>query len=292
MGFRYRGYSRTELDNQYSPSTRTANMREILTEYAVRSARARAARPGHSQLRYGPEPREALDLFAADQPDAPLLVFVHGGYWQELSKDESGFPAEGLSGASYAAVGYGLAPEYQLSEIVGQVRRGLWWLIAHAAELGFSPRRIHLAGHCAGACLVAAALQTGWLPDGSHPADVFSSAILLSGVYDLRPLQRTYVNDNVGLTPAQAAELSPLLHLPDRLPQLIVARGEAETDEFARQHDDLVRCAAPRASSVEEFVVAHRNHFDLPFDLDDPATVLGSAVFRRLGLSREPLIRP
>jgi arylformamidase len=281
---RYRGYDQAELDRQYSPSSRVPDISVFLHEYATRSELARAGRPVVRHLRYGPEPRETLDFFPADRPDAPLLVFVHGGYWQELSKDESAFPARGLTGAAFAALGYGLAPDYRLDEIVTHVRRGLWWLVRHAEELGVLPTKIHLAGHCAGAHLVAMALRPGWLPDGRHPCDVFAGATLLSGVYDLRPLRLTYVNTPLGLTAADARELSPALAPPDRLPPLTVARGGVETEEFVRQHNEFVRLATPSAAEVLDIVVPHRNHFDIPFDLDDPATALGAAVFARLDI--------
>jgi arylformamidase len=132
------------------------------------------------------------------------------------------------------------------------------------------------------------ALLDGWTPDGRSPADVFASAILLSGVYDIEPVRLTYVNGPLGLDRADATRLSPINHLPDRLPSLVVARGGAETDEFARQHDGFVATASGRAPVVRELVVPHRNHFDIPFDLDDPATELGELVAGELtSLRRE-----
>lgn len=136
----------------------------------------------------------------------------------------------------------GLAPEYRLDEI-GQVRRGIWWLVEHARDLGVDSRRITLAGSSAGAHLVLMALLDGWMPAGMHPADVFAGAILLSSVYDLEPVRLTYVNEPLGLDADAAARLSPIRHLPDRLPPLVIARGGAETAEFARQYSDLVKAA-------------------------------------------------
>ncbi|MFI0809553.1 alpha/beta hydrolase [Streptomyces echinatus] len=261
-------------------------MPAILAEYTTRSALTRTELPVHAGIRYGALPCESLDFFPARGPRAPLLAFVHGGYWQELGKDDSSFPARRLvpAGAAFAAIGYGLAPRYRLDEIVDQVRRAVRWLVEHAQDLGFDGERIVLAGSSAGAHLALMALLDGWMPGGTQPADVIAGAVLLSGVYDLEPLRLTYVNEPLGLDSEAAARLSPIRHLPDRLPPLVVARGGAETAEFARQHRALVEAATTRSAAVHDLVITHRNHFDITFDLDDPASDLGAAVLHRLGL--------
>ncbi|QRP47962.1 alpha/beta hydrolase [Amycolatopsis sp. FDAARGOS 1241] len=283
----YGGYHQADLDRQYSPSSCVADISTFLTAYAVQSAQTRTEVPVRTDILYGSLPCETVDFFSAPGPDAPLLVFVHGGYWRELSKSDSSFPARGLvpAGAAFAAIDYGLAPEYRLDEIVGQVRRGIWWLVENARDLGVDSRRITLAGSSAGAHLVLMALLDGWMPAGTHPTDVFAGAILLSGVYDLEPVRHTYVNEPLGLDADAAARLSPIRHLPDRLPPLVIARGGAETAEFARQHSDLVKAATSRSAAVSDLVITHRNHFDITFDLDDPDSELGAAVLRQLGLS-------
>ncbi|WP_093807428.1 alpha/beta hydrolase [Streptomyces sp. Ncost-T6T-1] len=261
-------------------------MSAFLTRYTTRSARTRNELPVNAGIPYGPLPCERLDFFPAPGPKAPLLVFVHGGYWQELGKDDSSFPARRLvpAGAAFAAIGYGLAPRYRIDEIVDQVRRAVRWLVEHAQDLGVDSERIVLAGSSAGAHLALMALLDGWMPKGTRPVDVIAGAVLLSGVYDLEPVRLTYVNEPLGLDADAAARLSPIRHLPDRLPPLVVARGGAETAEFARQHRELVEAAIPRSAVVHDLVITHRNHFDITFDLDDPASDLGAAVLRQLGL--------
>ncbi|KUJ68023.1 hypothetical protein ACZ90_22490 [Streptomyces albus subsp. albus] len=286
----YGPYDQEELDRQYSPSSCVTDISLFLDEYTRRSEETRKALPARTGLPYGTQPCETLDFFPATAPDAPLLVFVHGGYWRELSKDDSSFPARGLvpSGVAFAALDYGLAPAYRLEEIVDQVRRGLDWLLRHAAELGVDGRRVHLSGSSAGAHLVLMSLLGDWLPGGRHPAAAFAGATLLSGVYDLEPLRLTYVNEPLGLDAAAARRLSPIRRLPDRLPPLIVARGGAETDEFRRQHDELIEAAAPLAPGVRGLVIEHRNHFDITYDLGDPHTVLGAAVLAQISAGGRP----
>lgn len=268
------------LDRLYSPSTLVDDLPGYLRRYAELSARARRDHAVLTGLSYGDDPAELLDFFPAARPDAPLLVFVHGGYWQELGKDDSSFAAPGFlaAGAAFAALGYGLAPEYRLDEIVAMVRRALRWLTGNAAGLGVDPRAVFVAGTSAGAHLALTALCV----DPSLCERV-AGAILLSGVYDLRPLVRTYVNDALRLTESAALRNSPLLRLPAHLPPIVLARGGVETTEFIRQHEEIAVALTDR-TLVKEVVSVDRNHFDLPFDLADPATELGRTVLARLGL--------
>jgi arylformamidase len=278
----YRGMPLAELEAQYSPSSRVQDLSWFLAEYAHRSEAARSGSQVRVGLRYGTGARETLDYFPAGAPDAPLHVYVHGGYWQELSKDESAFAAPGFAaqGINFVALGYGLAPECSLDEIVAQVRGGLAWLLSRSGELGFDPRRVFLSGSSAGAHLVAMALLPGWVPGGGHPADLFAGAVLLSGIYDLEPLLPTYVNAKIGMDAVVARRNSPIFALPDRLPPVIVARGGVETEEFARQHEEFVLAIAERGGAAQDLVIERRNHFDLPFDLGDRETRLGHAVSR------------
>lgn len=277
---RYRGYDLPELERQYSPSSCIPDLNVYLRQYDELSAAARAGLTVHRGIEYGPKPQQQLDFFPATRPGAPLMVYVHGGYWQQLTKDDSSFPAAGLvpAGAAFAALGYGLAPRYPMEQIVEMVLDGLWWIASNLDKLPGRPSSVHLSGSSAGAHLVAMALLDGWLPDGRAAADVFASATLLSGIYDLEPLVPTYINDALGLDRPAATGLSPLRRLPVRLPTLIVARGHNETNEFARQHDEFVRAAAPRCAKLTTLVVRDRNHFDLPLDLGRPGSSLWQEV--------------
>jgi arylformamidase len=251
------------LDRDYSPSTCVADLRVYLEEYARRSRAARAA--GYRRLRYGTRPEQVADLFPGDSPDAPLMVYVHGGYWQELGREESAFAAADFrrEGMAFAALGYGLAPRYPLDEIVAMVREGVRWLTARARG------PVHLSGSSAGAHLVTMALLDG---------PPVAGAVLLSGVYELGELRHTYVNAALGLDAAAAARNSPLRRLPDRLPPLVVAVGDNETAAFTRQHHGFVAAAGSRTPELVSFIARGRNHFDLPLDLGRRGTPLGDPV--------------
>ncbi|WP_245588980.1 MULTISPECIES: alpha/beta hydrolase [Actinoalloteichus] len=288
MAVDWRDYDRDELARQYSPSSRVDDIGPYLADYARRSDEARRDLVVHRDLSYGTDPEQAFDYFPASRAGAPLHVFVHGGYWQELSRHDSAFPALDLvpAGAAFVALGYGLAPAHDLAEIVASVSLGIRRLCQHRSELPGTPSEVHLSGTSAGAHLVASALLDveGWRRDGLDPSRDVASATLLSGVYELEPLRHTYVNDALGLDAAAAAAHSPLLALRSPLPPLLVALGRNETEEFGRQHREFVDRARAVGTEVTDVVVPGRDHFDLPLDLGRRGTVVGDAVRRRMRL--------
>lgn len=277
---------RTVLDLMYSPSSLVPDAGIILKRCAERSRRAREDLLIDSDVAYGPRSCERLDLFGnpGTSQQAPVLAYVHGGYWQELSKDVSAFAAPDLvpAGLAVAVIGYGLAPDYQLDEITSMVRRAVGWLIDNAPALGLEARRIHLAGSSAGAHLVAEAV-TGQTAEHRRLRESIAGVILLSGIYELEPLISTYVNDALRLDTAAASRCSPLRRDPLILPPAVIARGGVETEAFIREHATVVEWWARRAP-VTDLVVEHRNHFDLPLDIGSRASSLGQAVRSQLGI--------
>ena len=273
---------------EYSPSRIVPEFRSILAEYRRLSEVAKRSLPCELNVRYGDAESEVLHHFPPRRGESPLLVYVHGGHWQELSIDDSCFAARALveQGAGLVAVGYRLAPEGTLDAMVSSVARALDWVVANASALGGTPQTIHAAGSSAGAHLLAMAL-------GSAPpaASVrLAGVALLSGVYDLSLIRLTYVNDALELTEADARRNSPIHFLPIRAAEVLVARGETETSEYRSQHALLVAAlrraggTAARGAVVRSVVCRGRNHFDLPLGLGDPQDELGRAVLRQMRL--------
>jgi arylformamidase len=274
----------SRLDAEYSPSRLVPDHRSILAEYRRLSDVAKRTLPCELNVRYGDSEGELLHHFPPREDGAPLLVYVHGGHWQELSIDDSCFAAPALvdRGAGLVALGYRLAPEGTLDAMVASVARGLEWVVANAPALGGTARSVYAAGSSAGAHLLAMALSTA---PAAAPVRL-AGAALLSGVYDLDRIRLTYVNDALGLTEEDARRNSPVRFLPISADEVLVARGETETDEYRRQHDLLVaalRRAGPEAE-VRSLVCGTRNHFDLPLGLGDPDDELGRAMLRTMGV--------
>lgn len=288
----WRTWDTATREREYSPSSCIGgNYQPHIAAYAERSAAARVRFAGSAarlNLAYGAAGTQRLDLFVppdSASPEAakgaarrppPLLVFIHGGYWQELSKEESSFAAiDALGqGFAFAALDYTLAPAATVAAMVAECRQALVWLHAQAGALGFDPERIVVAGSSAGAHLAAMCA----LP-GTQAAHVVRGAVLVSGIYEVEPLVGTSINDALGLDAAAARAVSPALAAGLRgFPPSVVCWGEVETAEFKRQGRDFASRLRQAGSRCEVFEAPARNHFDVILDLADPATRLGAAA--------------
>lgn len=266
----YRGMERAALDAAYNNRAAVPRFAEISAERAQRSARVRGTRAGRYDLRYGETPRERLDFFPAASPHAPVLAFIHGGYWQSNDKETSSFLAEGplARGFAVALVEYTLAPEADIGRIIGEVRRAVDWLAANAAVLGGDPARIYVSGHSAGGHLAAAALDRPGV----------AGVLPISGLYDLEPIRLCYLNEKLGLTDDSARRHSPLLHLPERSPPLVVAVGAAELPELVRQSADYAAALAARGLPARYLPLAGHDHFTVLEELARPEGALCAAL--------------
>jgi arylformamidase len=214
-----------------------------------------------------------IDFFPApmSQSNAGLLVFIHGGYWQELSKNESCFlaPAWHKAGFAHAVIGYTLAPTATVAQIAEQCAAALEWLKAQAQSLGFDSNRIVAAGSSAGAYLVAACATRVSL----------KGIVPISGIYDVAPLIGTSINAALGLDPASAASLN-LMTVTSQFAPSVIAYGEIETLEFKRQSQSFAALLRSRGTKCDSFEIPSRNHFDVVHELADPSTSLFAATLQ------------
>ncbi len=279
----WKKFSRAELERQYSPSSCVDNLDELILAYGVKSREAKARADHRKDLEYGEHPDEKLDYFPAKHLSSPLHVFIHGGYWQQLSKNESCFAAADFvsEGISFAAPDYSLAPTASISGMVDQCRRALQWLYNNAADLGFDRKRIYISGSSAGAHLATMVLLTNWDQYGL-PADVIKGATLMSGIYDLRPLCKTYINEPLHLNEDSALELSPLFMVPPDGPPAIICWGEHETDEFKRQSREFHSAYTAQNNQAMMLEVPGANHFDIVHHLAAPKSGLGKLVLGQM----------
>lgn len=261
----YRGFSQSELEREYSPSSMIGgDLTPYMDSYAALSARARAQMAVQEDLAYGVSPTQVLDFFPAKGAGAPLHVFVHGGYWQALSQRESAMMAPALIDAehSIATLNYTLAPDARIGDMVGECRDALLWLASHAETLGFDPSRITLSGHSAGAQLVSM-VMAGSANDLARVGLRVRDVILISGVYDLEPISLTSANEPLQLTPVEVNDLSPIRNLPRPGPRYHVAVAERDTPEFVRQSRDYAELLRKAGHSVSFDLKRGMHHFDI-----------------------------
>ncbi|XP_078510001.1 kynurenine formamidase [Lissotriton helveticus] len=260
------------LEEQYSPSCWSLRMdKDAVIESHVRemtegTQRSRGIAHTLLNIPYGSEDGEKLDIYLPSKSiDAfPLLVYIHGGYWQELSKEESGFLAAPMvaKGIAVVAVDYDIAPKGHMDLIVSQVRRS----IAFITQQYPLNKGLYLCGHSAGAHLAAMVLSTAWSEYGVRP-DI-KGAFLVSGVYDLLPITCTYVNLPLQMTEEVALRNSPMQHVQDvkssnKNCRIVVAVAENDSPEFQRQSREYFQSLQELGLNVSFNEVANTDHFDV-----------------------------
>lgn len=243
---------------QYNARAMIPDHPHIFTRWQKDSAHVRRAHAALFDLPYGESSGERLDFFPTNRSDAPLLVFIHGGWWRSLDKSDFSFiaPAYTRAGFNVALPNYTLAPQASVADIVQQQLRALAWLYRNAERYDFDPNRIVVAGHSAGAHLSAMMMAAVWPVFGADlPRDLVKAGILLSGVYDLEPVRHAdFVNVDLKLRAEDVPALSPAW-MPQAHPApFLTAYGGLESDEFRRQTELI-------ASS---WAAGHRNDIPLP----------------------------
>jgi arylformamidase len=284
----HRYWTAAELDVQLSARGTVADIGPFVAEYARLTAEARAGLPCTLAIPYGPTEPERLDVFPAraGTGPAPVFVYVHGGYWRALDAADSGFMAETLTaaGACVVVVNYALAPTVSMDEIVRQCRAALVWIHRTIAAHGGDPARIHVAGSSAGGHLAAAMAASGWATGAGLPDPPVAGATLLSGLFDLAPVQMGEPNGWLRMDPDEARRNSPLHALPVAPIPLVVSYAPNETDEFKRQSEIYMAAAAAIGFPVRFVPCPGTNHFDIVLDLARPDSALTRAVRDTMGL--------
>jgi arylformamidase len=253
--------------------------------WAADSERARASLRMARDVRYGAGPKQIVDLFPAERPRGALL-FIHGGYWRALDKDDHSFIASPFVtvGIGVAVVNYDLCPAVGIADIVEECREAVDWLAREGVNHGVPARRLVVAGHSAGGHLTAMMFATHWKARGSS-ADPIAGGVSISGVFDLVPLVDVSFNSDLRLDAQSARELSPvrvdpLVHAP-----LLLAAGADETAEFIRQSRGLwerwPRCRP--AGSDGPLVVPGKHHFSVLTEFANPQSELFATTVDMFG---------
>ena len=275
-------YEPAWLEGMYNNLARVKDHPAYFQRWARDSAAARDNLPARIDIPYGSGTNETLDVFPAPVPDAPVLVFIHGGYWRAMDKKDHSFiaPAFNDRGICVVQPNYALCPgtheqPVTVPGILMQVVRALEWTWRHVAAHGGDPSRITVAGHSAGGHMAAALLSCDWkavAPD--LPAQLVRNALSISGLYDLRPLQHTpFLMNTLKLTDADALRASPALWPAPKRGQLYAVAGGDESEEFIR-HNAMIREAWGRNTVPVCEVLPGLNHFGVVDALADPAHAL------------------
>lgn len=254
------------LEQQYNNRLAVPNFASYLSTWAQRSESYRDRSQGYLNLSYGESDREVLDIFPANAESAPIHIFLHGGYWQALSKDSFSFIAERINqqGECAIIVNYGLCPAVSVAEIIVQIQKATRWIIANAASYGGDTNHIQITGHSAGAHLLAKLMTTNWTEQGIIQLP-FQRLNALSGLYDLQPLVPTSINQALQLTPQTSKQVSPLFdgffHQLDSV-ELNLFVGDLESNEYKKQSTQLIEKWG-KEISMEYQSIPDTHHFSI-----------------------------
>lgn len=278
------------LDSMYNNRALVPDHASYFARWTEQSRRARQQLPCEIDLRYGSQPGELLDVFAAagspgNPAGAPVLVFIHGGYWRALDKADHSFVAPVLTAAGACVVvpNYDLCPAVTIPDITLQMVKALDWTARHIADYGGDPKRITVVGHSAGGHLATMLLTCQWKAWAADlPADLVKNALSISGLYELESIMHTpFLNDTLRLTPTQVQQASPALLPRPRRGTLCSVVGADESAEFLRQNRLIQQVWGRKTVPVCESYPG-LNHFSMLEALVEPEHRLHRLVLELL----------
>jgi arylformamidase len=267
----YRGMDRVTLGAAYNNTKAIPDFAAVLAGFQSRSAALYETAVCQRDLRYGERPRQRFDLFHSRDANAPTLIFIHGGYWQTLSKENVAFVAAGpiAHGFNVVLVEYTLAPHASMTQIVDEIGSLLDHLSANRDQLEIGHGPVCLSGHSAGGHLS--------LVHRSHP--LVTHAMAISPLTDLEPISLSWLNEKLELTQHEVDVYSPLQHIGKGAPTM-VAVGADELSELVRHANDYAAAALKAGETVQYVAVDSCTHFSILDDLAQPSGTLMNALAR------------
>jgi arylformamidase len=273
-------------DREYNARAAIADANEVIAQWRSKAQLARAELPGLKDLKYGESSEASLDLFWCLQPDRPLLVFIHGGYWRALHKDDFSWIARPYvsRGINVAVLNYDLIPKISLRALVQQVIGAVAWLYDHGEPLDFDPHQLFVSGHSAGGHLSAMMAAVQWSAlRADLPDHLIKGAVALSGLFDLEPLAKApFITTDLNLSVADVHALSPVNIPPQRGLKVHLTVGEHESSEFHRQNQVLLKAWGTQVSMTHE-VALGRNHLTVCDAFAEPGHPLFETTLAMMG---------
>lgn len=275
---------------EYDNSARVENSAQLINKFISDAAHFRELNGKRAQmdLTYGPEDRNMMDLFwpnttAGQERTSPIVMFIHGGYWQRMDRSVFSHMAAGLNAHDIAVAipSYTLCPDIKIEGIINEMRRAC--LVLYQTHR----KPLTVIGHSAGGHLAACMMATDWEEIHTDlPHDLVTSGVGISGLYDLLPLRKTPVNDAVKMDAKQAKAASPIRWVPDATHRFDAWVGGDESSEFHRQSQELAVAWSMMGTPTQYESVDGANHFSVANELVDP----DSAMVRRIvDLMRDPV---
>ena len=277
-----------ELDDAYDQTVYAPNQPLIAARRKIASESVLSRLGLPQRVAYGPTEVEKLDIYKTRQQNAPVVIYIHGGAWRNGTAKDFAFPAEMFmnAGAHFVVPDFVQVQDAggSLLPMIEQVRRAVTWVYKNAASFGGDAERTFITGHSSGAHLAGVTLVTDWVNDYGLPPDVIKGGLLVSGMYDLKPVRRSKRSEYVKFTDEIEEKLSSQRHLDKLMAPVIIAYGTQETPEFQRQSREFAAAVKAAGKPVELIVGEGFNHFEMQETFANPYGIAGRAALKMMQL--------
>jgi arylformamidase len=281
-------YDQHDMDEMYDQSVFAFNQKSVLARSDANNVVATATIGKSERFAYGSDPIEGVDIWKTRRPNAPVLIYLHGGSWQSGRSADFALYAEPYvnAGAHFVSVDFTnvRATKGDLFPLVDQCRRAVAWTYRNAAKFGGDSERLYLCSRSSGSHLAGCVVVTDWEKMGV-PRTVLKGAVMGSGMYDLKPVRMSARSKFVNFTDEMEHELSAMRHINRIHTPLVLAIGTLETPEFQRQSRDFAAALTKAGKPVEVIVGQHYNHFEVGDTIGHPYQLIGRALMKMMNLS-------
>ena len=277
-----------ELDDAYDQTVYAPNQPLIAARRKIASESVLSRLGLPQRVAYGPTEVEKLDIYKTRRQNAPVVIYIHGGAWRNGTAKDFAFPAEMFmnAGAHFVVPDFVQVQDAggSLLPMIEQVRRAVTWVYKNAASFGGDAEGIFITGHSSGAHLAGVTLVTDWVNDYGLPPDVIKGGLLVSGMYDLKPVRLSKRSEYVKFTDEIEEKLSSQRHLDKLITPVIIAYGTQETPEFQRQSREFAAAVKAAGKPVELIVGEGFNHFEMQETFANPYGIAGRAALKMMQL--------
>ena len=281
-------YDQQDMDEMYDQSVFAFNQRHLLARSDANNAISAAIIGKAERFAYGSDPIEGVDIWKTRKPNAPVLIYLHGGSWQSGRSADFALYAEPYinAGAHFVSVDFTnvRATKGDLFPLVDQCRGAVGWTYRNAAKFGGDPERLYLCSRSSGSNLAGCVVTTDWETMGL-PRTILKGAVMGSGMYDLKPVRLSARSKFVAFTDEMEQQLSPQRHIDKLHIPLVLCIGTLETPEFQRQSRDFAAAVQTAGKQVELVVGQHYNHFEVGDTIGHPYQLMGRELMKMMKLS-------
>ena len=283
----FENFDQASLDYQYNNRKRVPDVEKLYNSWIEPGQNIINKFNAKLNIPYGSGERQKLDfLLPKAKGLSPVNLYFHGGFWMSRSKSDQTFIAKPFveAGAAFGLIEYNLMPNTRIADIVEECRAAVFWVSQNAEQFNIDPNRIFVSGHSAGGHLATMVAATDWAGSGGVE-NLIKGVCAISGIYDLKPIKASYIQETLCFTDSEVLEYSPVLFdIVPRMP-VIIGVGNNESHEFYRQSKDMVDAWNFKGAQCKLVVIPKCNHFTVLSHLAEPKSLLAKAVLAQMGLS-------